>query len=175
MNNTGIYVRKLQDLHRDSIPGRWEESTLGKAPHKPLLLLCVTDLYRENSSRENRIEPTLCIEESFNEYWRVLFGSDNKHLCVTLFPFAARWVLVPGGRKRHQRRRSRNREDVCCAKKCCFVCYARCPTPLLAATSGVGAASPICNYLQQFCPGDSFSVHRSVSRELSLYPAVVPG
>jgi putative restriction endonuclease len=77
MNNGGVYIRKLQNLHRDSIPGRWEESSLKKAPHKPLLLLCVTDLYRENSGRENRIEPTLCIEESFNEYWRLLFGSDN--------------------------------------------------------------------------------------------------
>jgi putative restriction endonuclease len=77
MKNEGVYIRKLQDLHCDSIPGRWERPTLGKAPHKPLLLLCVTDLYLENSGRGNRIEPTLYFEESFDEYWRLLFGSDN--------------------------------------------------------------------------------------------------
>ena len=77
MSNEGVYISKLQNLHRDSIPGRWEETTLGKAPHKPLLLLCVTDLYRQHPDRENRIDPTLSIEESFNEYWRLLFGSDN--------------------------------------------------------------------------------------------------
>ncbi len=77
MSNEGVYIRKLQDLHRDSIPGRWDQRTFGKAPHKPLLLLCVTDLYRENSGRENRIEPTLYVEESFNEYWRLLYASDN--------------------------------------------------------------------------------------------------
>jgi putative restriction endonuclease len=77
MSSEGTYIRNLQDLHRDSIPGRWERNTLGKAPHKPLLLLCVTDLYLENSSRENTIEPTLYFEESFDEYWRLLFGSDN--------------------------------------------------------------------------------------------------
>jgi len=69
MKNEGVYIRKLQELHRDSIPGRWDQSTFDKAPHKPLLFLCVTDLYRENSGRGNRIEPTLYLEESFNEYW----------------------------------------------------------------------------------------------------------
>jgi len=71
------YIRKFQNLHRDSIPGRWTEATLNKAPHKPLLLLCVSDLYRENSLRENYIEPTLYIEEAFNAYWQALFESDN--------------------------------------------------------------------------------------------------
>ncbi|MFL6310467.1 MAG: hypothetical protein ACJ71W_00040 [Terriglobales bacterium] len=77
MNNEGMYIRKLQDLHRDCISSQWERPTLSKAPHKPLLLLCVTDLYLENSGRDNRIEPTLYLEESFDEYWRLLFGSDN--------------------------------------------------------------------------------------------------
>jgi putative restriction endonuclease len=85
MNNEGAYIRTLQNLHRDSIPGRWTEITMGKAPHKPLLLLCVSDLYRENSSRENRIEPTLYIEESFDAYWRKLFEIDNNSTFA--FPF----------------------------------------------------------------------------------------
>ena len=77
MNFDGTYIRKFQSLHRDSIPGRWTEVTMNRAPHKPLLLLCVSDLYRENSVRQNRIEPTLYIEEAFNAYWRQLFEIDN--------------------------------------------------------------------------------------------------
>lgn len=34
MNNEGAYIRTLQNLHRDSIPDRWSEITMGKAPHK---------------------------------------------------------------------------------------------------------------------------------------------
>jgi len=77
MNTEGLYIRKLQNLHRDSIPGRWTEITFEQAPHKPLLLLCVCDLYRENPDRENRIEPTLYLEEAFDAYWRQLFESEN--------------------------------------------------------------------------------------------------
>jgi putative restriction endonuclease len=58
---------------------------LGKAPHKPLLLLCVSDLYRQNAIRENRVEPTLYIEESFDAYWRKLF--DRDHHSTFAFPF----------------------------------------------------------------------------------------
>jgi predicted restriction endonuclease len=77
MTNSEIYIRKLQALHRDSIPGRWTATSLHKAPHKPLLLLCVMDLYEQHPMRENRIEPTLHIEELFNGYWDLLFGSET--------------------------------------------------------------------------------------------------
>ena len=58
MNVQGTYIRKLQNLHRDSIPGRWTDLTLNKAPHKPLLLLCISDLYRQD--RERYVKPILC-------------------------------------------------------------------------------------------------------------------
>jgi len=77
MKSEGVFIRKFQNLHRDSIPGRWTEATMGKAPHKPLLLLCVIDSYRENATRENRVEPTFCMEEAFDASWRLLFGTDN--------------------------------------------------------------------------------------------------
>ena len=75
----------FQDLHRDSIPGRWTDTTLGKAPHKPLLLICVSDLYREDWNRENRIEPTLYLEELFDTYWQKLFETANTSTFA--FPF----------------------------------------------------------------------------------------
>lgn len=77
MNVQGTYIRKLQNLHRDSIPGRWTDLTLSKAPHKPLLLLSVSDLYRQDPDRANRVEPTLYLEEAFDAYWRQLFDSNN--------------------------------------------------------------------------------------------------
>lgn len=77
MTSEGVYIRKFQNLHRDSIPGRWTDATFGSAPHKPLLLLCVIDSYRENAMRENRIEPTFYMEASFDGYWQLLFGTDN--------------------------------------------------------------------------------------------------
>lgn len=77
MNIGGVYIRKFQDLHRDSIPGRWTSISFDKAPHKPLLLLCIMDLYQQDLIRENRIEPTLHLEEMFNSYWRRLFGNDT--------------------------------------------------------------------------------------------------
>jgi len=77
MKSEGVFIRKFQNLHRDSIPGRWTEATMGKAPHKPLLLLCVIDSYRENATRENRVEPTFYMEEAFDAYWRLLFGTEN--------------------------------------------------------------------------------------------------
>jgi putative restriction endonuclease len=77
MNVQGTYISKLQNLHRDSIPGRWSDLTLNKAPHKPLLLLCISDLYRQDPHRSNRVEPTLYLEEAFDAYWRQLFGNNN--------------------------------------------------------------------------------------------------
>ena len=77
MNREAVFIRKFQNLHRDSIPGRWTEATMHKAPHKPLLLLCVIDSYREDATRANRVEPTFYMEEAFDAYWRLLFGTDN--------------------------------------------------------------------------------------------------
>jgi putative restriction endonuclease len=77
MNVQGTYISRLQNLHRDSIPGRWTDLTLNKAPHKPLLLLCISDLYRQDPHRSNRVEPTLYLEEAFDAYWHQLFGNDN--------------------------------------------------------------------------------------------------
>jgi len=77
MNVPGTYIRKLQNLHRDSIPGRWTNLTLGKAPHKPLLLLSISDLYRQDPHRPNCVEPTLYLEEAFDAYWHQLFESGN--------------------------------------------------------------------------------------------------
>jgi putative restriction endonuclease len=85
MKSEGVFVRKFQNLHRDSIPGRWTEATLGRAPHKPLLLLCVIDSYRENAARHNSIEPTFYMEESFDAYWRKLFEIENSSTFA--FPF----------------------------------------------------------------------------------------
>ena len=45
MKDAAYYVQKFTRLHRDEIPGRWTRTTTNKAPHKPLLLISVADLY----------------------------------------------------------------------------------------------------------------------------------
>lgn len=85
MKDEGTYIRILQNLHRDSIPGRWTDLTLNKAPHKPLLLLCVSDLYRQDPQRSNLVEPTLYLEEAFDAYWHQLF--ENISTSTFALPF----------------------------------------------------------------------------------------
>jgi putative restriction endonuclease len=64
------------NLHRDVDPHYWGNETLGKAPHKPLLLLCVFDLYAAYPTRTNCIEPTLYLESTFESYWQKVYGVD---------------------------------------------------------------------------------------------------
>lgn len=97
MKIEGTYIKKLQNLHRDSIPGRWTDLTLNQAPHKPLLLLCVADLYRQDPQRSNRVEPTLYLEEAFDAYWRQLFENSNTSTFALPFfhlQFDGFWSLV---------------------------------------------------------------------------------
>ena len=67
MNNGAVYIRKLQNLHRDSIPGRWEESTGKKGATQTVASLVRDETCTARTGPQNRIEPTLYIEESFND------------------------------------------------------------------------------------------------------------
>jgi putative restriction endonuclease len=77
MDTQAKYISALQNLHRNSNPMQWDDRTLNKAPHKPILLLCIADLYLQHPNRPNRISPSEQIEEAFNEYWYQLYNADN--------------------------------------------------------------------------------------------------
>ena len=72
MPGASHYIACFMQLHRDVDPQYWSADTLGKAPHKPLLLLCVLDQYATDPGRANRIVPNQELEESFNFYWELL-------------------------------------------------------------------------------------------------------
>lgn len=63
------YIAKFSKLKQDGIPERYPESTNSRAPHKPLLLLAVLDLFAEGAVTANLIEPSLELGELFTLYW----------------------------------------------------------------------------------------------------------
>lgn len=98
MPNLAHYVRKLSDLHRDVDPDYWVNGTLGQAPHKPILLLCVLDMYLADPGRENRIYPSETLEAAFSRYWwRVYKNGGESTLSLPFFHLQTDgfWHLVP--------------------------------------------------------------------------------
>ncbi len=66
------YIRRFEHLHTDKGADRWPAATTHRAPHKPLLLLCVLDLLEEGLIAENRIELTPELAETFTRYWNLV-------------------------------------------------------------------------------------------------------
>lgn len=56
------YLNKTEKLRTARIAGK-------PAPHKPILLLAVIDLFEQGAIKNNKIEPTPQIVESFLKYW----------------------------------------------------------------------------------------------------------
>lgn len=50
------YIKRFAKLRPDISPTRWPEATCHRAPHKPILLLAVIDLFAEGSITHNLIE-----------------------------------------------------------------------------------------------------------------------
>lgn len=59
------YLNKIEKLRTARIGGK-------PAPHKPILLLAVIDLFEEGAITENKIEPSPQIVESFLKYWHLV-------------------------------------------------------------------------------------------------------
>lgn len=59
------YLNKIEKLRTALIQGK-------RAPHKPILLLAVIDLFEEGAITENKIEPSPQIVESFLKYWHLV-------------------------------------------------------------------------------------------------------
>lgn len=70
---TQEYARRFAGLRTDKSRARWTEITGNRAPHKPLLMLSVLDLFEQGAVESNLIELTPELGEAFNRYWmRVL-------------------------------------------------------------------------------------------------------
>lgn len=92
------YIEKFQKLRTDKSKSRWSESTQYKAPHKPLLLLSVIDLYKHGEIKGNLIELTLDLSELFTLYWSQVTTEDHRGNIILPF-FHLRsdkfWHLIP--------------------------------------------------------------------------------
>ena len=92
------YLKQIAKLRTDVSPARWTESTRFRAPHKPLLLLAVMDLFAEGSIVNNLIEPTSELGELFTLYWaRVMPPDQQGNLALPFFHLKSDgfWHLVP--------------------------------------------------------------------------------
>ena len=63
------YIYAFSRLSTDKSPARWDEKTRHRAPHKPILLLAILDLFAEEAITTNLIELTPELGELFAIYW----------------------------------------------------------------------------------------------------------
>ncbi|HDQ71128.1 MAG TPA: HNH endonuclease [Chloroflexi bacterium] len=92
------YTRRFSKLRTDTSPSRWPVTTRHRAPHKPLLLLAVMDLFAEGSVTANLIELTPDLGELFTLYWaRVMPPDQRGNLALPFFHLKSDrfWHLVP--------------------------------------------------------------------------------
>lgn len=63
------HLHHLTHLNTDRNPRVWTSLTTNQAPHKPLLLLSIMDLFAQGAITENLIEPSYELVDLFNTYW----------------------------------------------------------------------------------------------------------
>ena len=63
------YLHAFANIRTDKGRDRYPEATFHRAPHKPILLLSVMDLIAQGRIKENFIEPSLDLVETFNSYY----------------------------------------------------------------------------------------------------------
>ena len=90
------YIKAFSKLRTDRSTG-WTSATRGQAPHKPLLLLAVIDLFAEGYITANLIEITPELGELFAAYWDRIIPDRRGDLALPFFHLrtSAFWQLVP--------------------------------------------------------------------------------
>ena len=91
------YLKAFTHLNR--APGRvWSSATKKKAPHKPLLLLALLDLFSQGQLQTNFIELTPDLSDLFTLYWsRVVPPGQKSSVAFPFFHLKNEefWHLVP--------------------------------------------------------------------------------
>lgn len=75
---TTTYARLFGGLRTDTSRSRWSDLTCNRAPHKPLLLLSVLDLFEQDSIRSNLIELSPDLGDLFTRYWAQVVPPDRR-------------------------------------------------------------------------------------------------
>ncbi|MFC1857661.1 HNH endonuclease [Thermodesulfobacteriota bacterium] len=66
------YLQKFSTLRTDKGRNRYPTTTNHRAPHKPLLLLSVMDLLAQGAIKDNFIEPSFDLADTWNGYWNAI-------------------------------------------------------------------------------------------------------
>lgn len=100
MVSSGIedYAARFARLRTNRNRKVWSGVTAHQAPHKPLLLLCVLDLFDSGKIPSNLVEITDDLTELFGRYWeRVLPFGRSGNLALPFFHLRSEgfWHLLP--------------------------------------------------------------------------------
>jgi putative restriction endonuclease len=95
-SNLAHYLPKFSHLRADRTGG-WGPATQGQAPHKPLLLLAVIDLFAQGRLTANLIEITPELGELFAAYWARILPERRGNLALPFFHLRSSgfWHLLP--------------------------------------------------------------------------------
>jgi putative restriction endonuclease len=90
------YIRLFSKLRTDRTGG-WTAATQGQAPHKPILLLSVLDLFAQGRITANMIEITPELGELFAAYWSRVLPERRGNLALPFFHLRSSvfWHLLP--------------------------------------------------------------------------------
>lgn len=83
------YLDRFKRLRPDHNRNRWPSVTRYRAPHKPLLLLAVIDLFERAQITSNLIEITPDLGELFTSYWTQVMQPDQRSTIA--LPFFHLW------------------------------------------------------------------------------------
>jgi putative restriction endonuclease len=92
------YIKSFGQLRTDSGKTKYPESTLHRAPHKPLLLLTVLDLAAQGNLTTNLIPLTPELGDVFASYWKLVMPPDRAgNLSLPFFHLKndGFWYLIP--------------------------------------------------------------------------------
>lgn len=78
MNDIDDYLNAFRKLHVDKVPNRWSKITTYRAPHKPILLMAIIDLFSQGVIKNNFIEINSDLIENFNLYWSKIMPFHNR-------------------------------------------------------------------------------------------------
>lgn len=96
--NLELYLKQFGHLRLDTNSRRWTAMTTYRAPHKPLLLLSILDLFAQGCIRTNLIEVTPELGGLFASYWSIIFSDGRRgNLALPFFHLRSSsfWHLIP--------------------------------------------------------------------------------
>ena len=98
MSQLKSYIHQFSSLRTDKNRYRWTESTNFRAPHKPLLLLSILDLFAQGTIKSNFIEITPELGTIFSKYWYLIMPPGRRgNMALPFFHLRSSkfWHLIP--------------------------------------------------------------------------------